>query len=595
MFNRPGVFATPAEPVLSLEVQAKMPRTNPEEPIQFQVLVRHFLERFFNNEMASSDDGGKRRLIQVACAIGIPGFVMALYLYPMYHLPRGHRPYWAQVSDHYFYVVYSLVALGVVTIFEWDFFFPDLLDVFVLSTLPVKDHRLFRARIAAVALFVVGFLFDSNFLAPLVLPAATEPPNMARLLTAHVLAVALSGIFAAAFVLALQAMLLGILGGRAFSRVSLLLQGFSITALLVVLLLSPIEAGALRELMRAKNTAALCFPPFWFLGLYQRVLEGAGAPLIFGQLARIGCTATALAIALAMFCYPFAYSRKTRELVVGSGKANTHPWIVRPINKWLNAALLRSPIHRAIWNFISQTLLRVQRYRIFLVMYGGLGLALIAASTLRLRSLHGAVHIGVSSDGLRAAIPIVIFWTVAGLRMSFHSPTDHRGAWVFRITGGRPGLEQLMATKRWVLLWAVILSLGTLALMHAIAPNDFRAWQVNVVQVLVAVGLSLLLTDIFFLAVKTVPFTGTRPKPATHLVAVLIQYLGLFPVLIFITLGAEDLMQASMMRVAFATVMIAALHLGMELLHRKIVAEYSNQAELDEDQEEFPQTLGLRY
>jgi hypothetical protein len=265
MFRRPRVFATPAEPVLSLEVQAKMPRTNPEEPIQFRVLVQHFLERFFNNEMASSDDGGKSRFIQVACAIGFPGFVMALYLYPMYHLPRGHRPYWAQVSDHYFYVVYSLVALGVVTIFEWDFFFPDLLDVFVLSTLPIKDHGLFRARIAAVALFVVGFLFDSNFLAPLVLPAATEPPNLARLLAAHVLAVALSGIFAAALVLALQAMLLGILGGRAFRSISLLLQGFSITALLVILLLSPIVAGALRELMRSKSTAALCFPPFWFL------------------------------------------------------------------------------------------------------------------------------------------------------------------------------------------------------------------------------------------------------------------------------------------------------------------------------------------
>ena len=595
MFSRPRVFATPAEPVLSFEVQARSPRAAPEEPIQFQILVRHFLERFFNNEMATSDDGGKSRLIQVACAVGFPGFVMALYLYPMYHLPRGHRPYWAQVSDHYFYVVYSLVALGVVTIFEWDFFFPDLLDVFVLSTLPIKGHRLFRARIAAVALFVVGFLFDSNFLAPLVLPAATEPSNLARLLAAHVLAVALSGIFSAALVLALQGMLLGILGGRAFRKVSLLLQGLSITALLIILLLSPILAGALRELMRERSTAALCFPPFWFLGLYQRVLEGAGAPLLFGQLARIGGTATALAVALAVFCYPFAYWRKTRELVVGSDKGHTHPWIVRPVNQWLNATLLRSPIHRAIWNFISQTLLRVQRYRIYLVMYGGLGLALIAASTLRLRSSHVAIHIGVSPDGLRAAIPIVAFWTVAGLRTSFQSPTDQRGAWIFRVTRGRPGLGQLIATKRWVFLWAVILSLGTMASMHAITPIDFKGWRVNVVQGLVAVGLSLLLTDIFFLTVRTIPFTGTRPKPATHLAVVLVQYLGVFPILIFLTLSAENWMQASMTRVVFAAVMIAALHLGMELLHRRIVAEYSNQAELDEDQEEFPQTLGLRF
>src|SRR5580658_8221951 len=138
MFNPLRLFAAPAEAVLSLEVQARMPSTDPEKPSQFRILVRYFLDRFFNNEMASSDGEGKTRLILIACAVGLPGFMMALYLYPSYHDIRAHKPYWGQVGDHYFYVGVSVLGMGILAIFWWDFFFPGLPDVFVLTTLPVK-------------------------------------------------------------------------------------------------------------------------------------------------------------------------------------------------------------------------------------------------------------------------------------------------------------------------------------------------------------------------------------------------------------------------------------------------------------------------
>jgi hypothetical protein len=86
------------------------------------------------------------------------------------------------VNHHFFFVLYSFVVMGIVTVFEWDLFFPDLLDVFVLTTLPVPNRRLFLARVAAIGLFIAGFLFNANFLAPLVLPAATDPPDLLRFL-----------------------------------------------------------------------------------------------------------------------------------------------------------------------------------------------------------------------------------------------------------------------------------------------------------------------------------------------------------------------------------------------------------------------------
>ena len=78
-----------------------------------------------------------------------------MYLWPVYHPFRGGRrgstqsgppPYWVQVNHHFFFVLYSFVAMGLMTVFEWDLFFPDLLDVFVLGTLPIAQRRLFLAR-----------------------------------------------------------------------------------------------------------------------------------------------------------------------------------------------------------------------------------------------------------------------------------------------------------------------------------------------------------------------------------------------------------------------------------------------------------------
>ncbi|HZC43065.1 MAG TPA: hypothetical protein VE195_02760, partial [Acidobacteriaceae bacterium] len=172
MSSRLRFLAPPEHAILSLEVQARMGPVAVPKRGQFALLVRHFLDRFFDNETTSGDGDGKTRLIQVACATGIPGFVVAMYLWPLYHPLFGpKRSYWGAVSDHYLYVLYSLVVMGIITVFEWDLFFPNLLDIFVLSNLPIKNRNLFLARVVAVAIFVIGFLFDANILATLAMPA----------------------------------------------------------------------------------------------------------------------------------------------------------------------------------------------------------------------------------------------------------------------------------------------------------------------------------------------------------------------------------------------------------------------------------------
>ena len=156
MRERSGLFAAPRHPVLSLAVQAEG-QSDRREQSQFEILTRHIFHRFLHNELLTSDDDETKRVMLISGAIAIPGMLVALYLFPAYHAFPPYpvpRPFWAQVGDHYFYVMYSFVVMGAATVFEWDLLFPDLVDVFVISIQPIASRDLFFARVLALAALV---------------------------------------------------------------------------------------------------------------------------------------------------------------------------------------------------------------------------------------------------------------------------------------------------------------------------------------------------------------------------------------------------------------------------------------------------------
>lgn len=593
---------------LSLNEQAALGAVHVPERSQFAHLVTHYLERFFNHETAAPDGSAKARLILTAVAAGIPGVIVALYLWPLYHpfpgWPLDHPshgeppPYWLQVNHHFFFVVYSFVVMGIATVFEWDLFFPDLLDIFVLGTLPVPDRRLFLARVSAVAIFVAAFLFDANFLAPFMLAASTDPANGTRLIAGDVLAAFGAGLFAALFVVAFQSVLLAVFGERFFRRLSLLVQGASISALLVLLLLFPVLSRAVPVLLQSGSVYARWFPPFWFLGVYQRILEGSSALPIYTQLAQTAWTAILAAAALALVTYPLAYLRRTRQLVEGAATRRSRNGLARLLHPLLHLALARSPVRRGVLHFIGQTLLRVPRYRIYLVLYGGVGLSVVVAGILRLTVVHRSVHVEISADGLRSAIAIIAFWIVAGLRAAFVSPGNQQGGWVFRIVDGNPpgllrALDRLEAAKTWVCAWALFITLAAVFAARAIAPPELLTTQATVAQLLIATSLCLLFTDVFFLHVTTVPFTGAPSSEEDNLAFTLLKYFTFFPVVLVIPLLTEPWIERKLWHFALTACIVITAHIALRLRHRTLVGMYCREPALEEGEEGFPLRLGL--
>jgi hypothetical protein len=593
MFERPGLFVASKHPVLSLAVQAEAAAPS-RDRTDFEVLVRHLLDRFFNNELLASDDETKR-VMQIACAVALPTLLVSLFLFPVYHAfppAPAHRPFWSQAGDHYIFVMYSFVVMGAATVYEWDLLFPDILDIFVLSVLPIATRRLFLSRVLALVIFLCLVQFGTSILGNLVFPLAAEQFNFIWHIFSHFIAVTMSGVFAAASFLSLQGVLLNTVGERVFRRITPLIQGASIMLLLVVLLLCPALAGSLNVLLSSGSAAVRCFPPFWFLGVYESLLSGPSAPAIFHALARTGCQALFLMVACALLTYPLAYRRRVRQLIEGSAAAIETDRMKVPICWFLHTTILRYSAQRAVFHFISQTILRSQRQRVTLAMFGGLSIALAIAQALILTSGHGSLRPALLPAGIRSAVPIMIFFTVVGLRAVMAAPVDRRGSWLFSVVIGRPGERHLAGMGIWITMWALIVGCGTALLFHMLSPTGMKIPRITAGQFVVAAGLSILLSDLLLFSIRTMPFTHLHKSTVNDLPLAIVRYIVLFPIFVSTVVAKESWIEASA-RHLFVTVLLFALaHIMLQRTHAHFLSQST--VDIPPNEEEFPQSLGLR-
>jgi len=594
MSNRAGLFAPPEHPVQSLGVQAQAVTVQRRQN-QFGVLVAHLLHRFFHNELLASDDETKRVMV-IGYAAALPGLLVAMFLFPAYHgFPPYplHRPFWSQAGDHYFYATYSFLVMGAATVYEWDLLFPDLLDIFVLSVLPIAKERLFFGRVFALGIFLALVLGGTSVLGTVFFPLVAEQHNIFRHLLAHITAVTMSGVFAAASFLALQGVLLNTVGEGTFRRITPLLQGASIMALLAILLLNPTISASLQALLNAGSPAVRYFPPFWFLGVYERIMDGPSAPQIFHSLAWTGCCAVLFMIVATLVTYPLAYRRRVRQLIEGARAVDSSSESDIALGGVLHTMVVPLPQQRAVFHFISQTILRYQRQRVMLALFGGLCLALTLAEMVVLHITTGHIRPGILPYGVRSAVPILVFWTVAGLRSVLAASVDRRGAWVFQIILGRPKAEHLAGTRIWITLWSTIVSVGAILLLHKLSPGSLRGDHVLTGQLIVAVGLSFLLPDLFLFSVRTLPFTHLRKSSITDMPLALVRYVVVFPIFVAVTVHLETWIEAGTRHLIETSLIFVVAHLLLNGAQTQSVSR-SGFDGVPSESDEFPQSLGLR-
>jgi len=540
-----------------------------------RTLIGHFFRRFFDNDSVQLDADTQTTVARALAITMVPGMRTAFFLQNSYPTSPWHA-----MHDQYFFVLTSFVVMGAVSLFEWEMLFPDRLDFLVLSPLSVRPLQMLAAKAAALVTFLTLFLVACNAFGIVMLPAVSKI-DFFRQMYAHAVAVFLAGTFAALLILALGGVLLCVLDAARFRIASSILQTLAVTALALLVLHYFIFGDAMLALLSPPFHIARWMPPVWFLGLYQVLLRGNAAPAFAQPMAHLALRATAAAAAVAVLTYPLAWVRMRKMAIEGAARRRKQPsrLLARIVH-----TLVRRPGERAVFHFIGQTITRNNRYQVYLAMYGGIGLALGIAFAFTFSPTHGRLQPGLSNPGLHAILPLLLFWLIAGLRVTFAFPQNLTAGWVFRITGVYTG-ECASAARKWVFLCSLALISSVLAILRA------AGWDARhlLIQAVCGLCISVLLIDSFFFSQQSVPFNQPRMPGKTSFPLMLTLYLGAFPMFVSLTVVAEMLIEKHPAKLLVPVLITLAIHTALTLLR-------SGPGEVQEEQEGYEgefQLLGL--
>ena len=528
----------------------------------YGVLIRHFFGRFFDRESLSEQSEAESDVVQTLALLAVPGAFFAIVAQPLTFRA------WGLVAIRYFFVSFSMIVMGFVMVVKWDALFPDRRDYQILTPLPLRPRTLFLTKVLALGLFLGLFLVDMNFFATLFWPGIEEGSGLLRIFGAHIAAVSAAGLFTALAAAAIHGALIAVLSGKLYRRASVCVQTLLMSLLVTMLFLSPMLAESAHSLIRQGSPVVSYIPAFWFTGLYELLRPATGDPALL-RLGHLALQALGWAAALVVLTYLPGYRRHAGRTVETSQPNAAGPGPVRrSIDRLLDARLLRRPIERAVFHFISQTITRSARHRLFLATYGGLGVALVTAA------------LPAGRFGLLRAELMLSFMLVSGLRAAFNFPAELRGNWAFQLSEGPNVGEYLTATRKWIVVCGVV------PLFLLAAPFEFALFPAMTAAFHLAYGvtLSLLLTEILFFGFRKVPFTCAYFPGKVNLIGLSVIYVFGFTAYSDTMSGiASWLVRTPAAAVAFFVAAAAALwllaRLRERLTDRTVPLDYEDQGD----------------
>jgi hypothetical protein len=468
----------------------------------FPALVRHFFGRFFDKEALSPQGESEAGVIQTLGILAAPGAFFVLLFRPLTFFG------WDLVAVRYLFVSFSMVVMGFIMVFEWDALFPDRRDYQVLTPQPLRLSTIFLSKTAALALFLGMFLVDINFFGVLFWPGIDGGPGLLSILTAHLLSVTAAGLFSALALGAVQGILVTLLRGNLYRRVSIFLQTLLMAVLVTLLFLSPLAAGRMQWLAAHHRNYLYYFPGFWFAGFYE-TLRPATHSQVLRDLGTTAWRGLACAAGLFVFTYLPGYRGHSRRVLEAPTPGSTGPGLLRRrLDALLQRTVLRHPVECAVFRFINQTLTRSMKHRLFLATYGGFGAAMAVMTLASGRS------------GWLELPHMLAFVLISGLRAAFNFPSELAANWSFQLTETTGIHPYLSATRKWIVLCAI------LPLYLLLAPLEFTAysWPLAAFHLAYGIALSLVLMEILFFSFHKVPFTCAHFPGKVNLVFLGVMY-----------------------------------------------------------------------
>jgi predicted permease len=383
-------------------------------------LVRHFLLRFFDNEMITVPGEWQKVAVGIFAALVSVAFAAVDIYRDRYKLLHGatYDQYRHGVRDDLIsFIVLTMAVTALLTILQWQSLFPSLRDCLALAALPVKAREIFAAKFTSVVLIFAAFVVSMTAMpATLFVVVLTghwqENPHALMYVIANFAALGGGCAFVFFTLVAIQGVLLNLCRAHTFARVSLVVQ-----ALLFVAVVGAIP------LMGHQPKTAFWWPPLWFVHLWESMITGPAS------LARNAIFAMLIPAVVSICAYLLSYQRYRKMLLEAQpGRASVRfaGLGARLLERWI-----ADPREQAAFAFIWKTLFRSRSHRLFLLAYAGAALGWIVDGLLN------AEPVKLRDEGLYgltvvlAPIAVAVLITV-GLRYLFTLPVTLRANWVFQ-------------------------------------------------------------------------------------------------------------------------------------------------------------------
>ena len=283
---------------------------------------------------------------------------------------------------------------------------------------------------------------------------------------------------------------------RLFLRLSAVLQLAAFALFIATFFLQPVVSTR-AGFASPKNYHLIALSPtYWFFALFNRMI--GRLPESLSWMAERALMGLALAMFGAFISFALCYFRSMRRTM-------EEPDIVSVRRAIKYSPQFGSSLTVAITVFSVRSLLRSrQQHRVVLAFYLGIGLA-IALFCVRATTVNAGFTLAqhpIDSDFLMATAAMMSF-AVVGLRICFALPISLTANWALRTTQVQPPERYFAATRRCLLLLAVV----PVWIGSAILSVQFRPYAPAAAHLLVLALLGCVLVDVNLRDFHKVPFT----------------------------------------------------------------------------------------
>jgi hypothetical protein len=489
---------------------------NPFEllPLQFRVLYRQFLLRVIDLEALSIQADVVGYLGQFAGILIFYSLIQAVGA--LFFAPTPQTLHIMAWHTEHSSIEIMMLVVGLISVITWDATFPDRRDVMVLSPLPVASRTILFAKIAAsasiLALAILALNFASSFAWSLVLAGM---PGALRFLPAWWLAMIAASAFLYGSILTLQGLAALLLPRRLFLRLSATLQLAAFALFLSAYFLEPSVLDPNLFSDPNNHWILASSPTYWFFALFNQ-LNGTLPPQLawLAQRATIGLAVVVTgAAASLLLCYLHTMKKTVEQpdLIPGAGGSHRSP-------------RFGSALQTAIVLFSFRSLTRSRQHRVVFAFY--LSVVFAIALSLLASELSSTGHPPLREDFI---IPTLVMMSLAvvGLRAVFALPISLTANWVLRTTQLSPSEKYIAATRRTMLLLAVV----PVWLLSALLSLSLRPWHHVLAHLAVLALLGYIFAELSLINFYKVPFTCSYLPGKTNIQVAFFGFIFVFLIL----------------------------------------------------------------